>query len=366
MKVLQIIDVYKHGGAEKVFDAYREFCKNESIEIESVSMYKSENEKLAFLQETNAHGIWGKLFQQICALSKFRKMIKECGIEKIVSFLDRSNILSIMASSRKIPVVVTVHNPPTVQYQKLGKLKHGVFFLLRYFYNKKNVSVIAVSNQVKESLESIGVRKVKIVYNPLLAPSLTDVKIPFELSKPYFVFVGRLSYQKAPWKLIKGFAYFHHTSKKNIHLVIVGDGELRTELEKLSEDSQTQNFVHFTGFVKNPMEIIRNAYCMIFSSYYEGFPITVLESFLCDVPVIGSRVALPKEIREQLPFDDFYYDNTELTENFDAMVYGPDDCRLAEILEKAFVEKEKVKKIASAGNKWVRENCSIDNFKLYE
>ena len=364
MKVLQIIDVYKDGGAEKVYDAYNCFCKKEKIENDQIVIYKSINKDIEYLLSNNSINVFNKIFQQLNGTRKLSNIINKGKYDKIVSFLDRSNIMSIMAAKRKTFVIATVHNPPTIQYQKLGKLKKIVFGILKHYYNKKNVQVIAVSKQVKESLEMIGIKNIKIVYNPLVINENTNSSISF--NKPYFVTIGRVSYQKAHWKIIKAISILKSVYKKEVNLVLIGDGNLLQKTKKLADELGVTNLIHFTGFINYPLPIISNAYCMIFASFFEGFPITVLESFYCKCPVIGTDVALPEEIRSHVFNSHFYYENKCLEENFNPNILEEDDYKLAEIMNSSLLQTDNLITISEKGNNWVLDNCSIDNFKFYE
>ncbi|MBR1639315.1 MAG: glycosyltransferase [Treponema sp.] len=365
MRILQLIDVYKTGGAEKVFDNFSLYCKSKNIISECYVLYKSDyNEKLPYFLMSNENSIFRKLLQQVKAIKKLKSKIKSSGVDRIVSFLDRSNIIAVCACARKhVRVTVTIHNPPTIQYRKLGILRYLVFIILRHFYNKSYVSVIGVSLQVKESLEEIGVRNVRVVYNPIAENnnSYSDI----QLKEPYFINIGRLSYQKAQWKLIKAIHILKTTYNISVSIVIVGEGELEANLKQLTKELALQNNVIFTGYVKNPTQLIRKSLCMIFSSFYEGFPITVLEAFKFKIPVIGTRVSLPKDVRSSIPFEQFYYDNCCMEENFNPVLFDKDDYKLAELMKFALENEDQLKQIAEIGNRWVFENCGLENFKEY-
>lgn len=365
MKVLQLIDVYKRAvGAQKVYDAYKKYCQGENIELDRYSIYKSLNEELNYLVEKNSNNIFIKFFQQMKGSKKLSNIILENKYDKIISFLDRSNVMAIKSSNGKCLVIATVHNPPTVQYAKVGLLRIFVFAILKHYYNKNYVHVIAVSKQVKESLELIGVKNIRIVYNPLIVNDgyVEPIKIP----QPYFISVGRLSYQKAQWKLLKAVSILKSKYTKKVHLVIAGDGIMLDGTKQLCHQLRIDDLVHFTGFVDNPFPLIKNAFCMIFSSFFEGFPITVLESFYCKTPVIGTNCALPEEIRTNIPYSQFYYDNINLEENFSECIFEDDDFKLAEIMLNAVENKALLDEIAKSGNEWVLNNCSLKNFEEYK
>lgn len=364
MKVLQIIDIYKTGGAEKLFDNFSLYCEKENIQNDKILLYKSPvNENLGFLIESNSNSILRKIVQQFVCIKKLRQIIKKEKYDFVVSFLDRSNIVAIKASEKiNVHVVATVHNPPTVQYKKLGKFANFVFAILKKNYDKKNVKVIAVSKQVENSLKSIGVKNVSVVYNPIVIK-------PFDYENnsndKYFVAVGRLEYQKAFWKLIKAVKIVNEKYKKRVNLKILGDGLLTDKLKELVNNLNLENQVKLEGFVKNPLPVIKNSQAMIFSSYFEGFPITVLESFSLGIPVVGSECAVPEEIRNNLnDFSTFFYKNQNSDENFTTN-YEEDDFQLAKIINLSIETEVDLKKIALIGKKWVSENCGLENFIRY-
>jgi len=67
------------------------------------------------------------------------------------------------------------------------------------------------------------------------------------------LFVGKLIQKKRPMDLLKAFEKFSRQHKKTAHLIFVGDGDLRFELEEYVKECAVNN-VHFVGF-KNQTEL---------------------------------------------------------------------------------------------------------------
>jgi GalNAc-alpha-(1->4)-GalNAc-alpha-(1->3)-diNAcBac-PP-undecaprenol alpha-1,4-N-acetyl-D-galactosaminyltransferase len=104
-------------------------------------------------------------------------------------------------------------------------------------------------------------------------------------AKNAIVTVGRLVSQKRFDLLLRAFSAI--SRKINNNLIIVGDGPLRGELEALSESLGLSDRVIFTGLMRRPWAFLKDAEFFVMSSEFEGFPMTLLESMACGVPVIS-------------------------------------------------------------------------------
>jgi glycosyltransferase involved in cell wall biosynthesis len=113
-------------------------------------------------------------------------------------------------------------------------------------------------------------------------------------SRDYAIFVGRLVDLKgvptmlAAWKRLS----------KPIPLVIAGDGPYRPQLEA-ELAGKGLSAVQYRGRLSRPetLAAIQGAKFLIFpSEWYEGFPVTIAESFACGTPVIASRLGSMPDI----------------------------------------------------------------------
>lgn len=105
------------------------------------------------------------------------------------------------------------------------------------------------------------------------------------------IFVGRLDIQKNPELLLQ---VFHRlvTEGKNVHLLVVGDGVLKSRIVEIIEKKQMQSKVTLLG-LRKPPEIagfLRVADLFLLTSEYEGMPIAVIEALGCGVPVVSTDV----------------------------------------------------------------------------
>jgi glycosyltransferase involved in cell wall biosynthesis len=76
----------------------------------------------------------------------------------------------------------------------------------------------------------------------------------------------------------------------NLKLLIVGDGYLKPDLEKLIKQLNIEDRVIFTGFRKDIPELTSLFDVAILASFFEGMGRVLLEAMVLEKPVIGTRV----------------------------------------------------------------------------
>ncbi|QDU49709.1 glycosyltransferase [Gimesia panareensis] len=101
--------------------------------------------------------------------------------------------------------------------------------------------------------------------------------------------VGRLDPQKAPGDLLAAFLQFAAQAPE-FHLLFVGDGPLKAELEQRASQSEFADRIHFAGWQPQIPELMRAADCLVLSSLWEGMPNVVLEAMAAGLPVISTKV----------------------------------------------------------------------------
>jgi glycosyltransferase involved in cell wall biosynthesis len=103
---------------------------------------------------------------------------------------------------------------------------------------------------------------------------------------PVILGVGRLTVQKDFPTLIRAFARVRQ--KRNARLLILGEGELRSELNALVAELGLQADVALPGFVENPFVFMRHASLFVLSSAWEGFGNVLVEAMACGMPVVST------------------------------------------------------------------------------
>jgi glycosyltransferase involved in cell wall biosynthesis len=97
--------------------------------------------------------------------------------------------------------------------------------------------------------------------------------------------VGRLFRRKRVDTLIKAASGL---PESNWRVDVVGDGEDRAALERLTQEEGIRERVFFHGWQTNPYPFIVRAGISVLCSEFEGFPNVVLEAMILGSPVITS------------------------------------------------------------------------------
>lgn len=103
------------------------------------------------------------------------------------------------------------------------------------------------------------------------------------------VYVGRLTYQKNPEKLIRVISLIIKEIP-TIRIGIVGQGDLLEITQRSANEKGLMDNVSFLGFISNPLGILSQAKLLLMTSRFEGLPMTVLESLALGIPIVSTPV----------------------------------------------------------------------------
>ena len=136
-------------------------------------------------------------------------------------------------------------------------------------------------------------------FTPGKAPAEIYERYGIPKNKPIVLYVGRVDPEKSLEVLIKA---FNLVLLKNpeAHLVVVGDGASRNDLEKLSEKLGIEKHTHFLGRVVGddlPM-IYRTGKLFVITSKTETQSIVVMEAMASGLPVVAVQAgAIPELVK---------------------------------------------------------------------
>jgi len=280
---------------------------SEEFEIEILLLEKNEfyqiNNKIkkVYLSDFTGKekGIIKLLYIPILAW-KLKKYIQQKNIKNLQSHIFRANYINILAKifGAKHYTQIVNHGLVSV-YKNKGLLGKINILLFRFLYSKADV-IIWVSNLMKYDAYKIKKlsNKQVVIHNPVDIDSInlmSKEKIDnfiFDANKKYIISVGRFVSLKRQEDLIKALNYLD----KNIEIIFLGDGELKTKINNFAKKYNLDERIHFMGNVKNPYKYISRADILVHTSEVESFGNVIIEALACNTPVISSDCGGPREI----------------------------------------------------------------------
>ena len=215
-------------------------------------------------------------------------------------------VLKLLTSIRQIIkkneiTIVHTHHRMAAFYIRLLKLvhpklihvytAHNVFEdkLPLYGFALKNAKSVAVGEAVNKNLkEDVGITDSRVIYNGVVLKE-TDDQVDEIISYGGIKFgcVARLSEQKGLTYLLDAMSLL---TVKDIRLFIVGDGELRNELENKVKELDLQDSVTFLGYRKDIVECINSFDFCVLPSVFEGFGLVAIEAFMNSKTLVATDI----------------------------------------------------------------------------
>lgn len=252
-----------------------------------------------------------KFFKNLLPIKRaimLRKIKKTNNLSAVISFLDSPNVVNILSRTNNCKVIISIRN------HKFPKNNELAFKMLKSLYRNAD-SVVSVSKVITEKMVnkfSISKNKAITIYNPYdvneiknhSSEMIDEANREFFSRGFIFISIGRITYQKGFWHLVKAFKIVHdnHPEAK---LVIIGRDESEGKTHRLVKELEIEKSVLITGFIENPLRYISRSSAYVLSSLFEGFPNALVEAMACGCPVIAADCKSgPREI---------LYDNTDIS-----------------------------------------------------
>ncbi|MCL6473655.1 MAG: glycosyltransferase [Firmicutes bacterium] len=296
------------GGAQKVFLHLGQGFAQRGVDVHLV-LARAEGPYLPIVPNTLQIIDLGapRVLRSLPALVRYLRKVRPV---VLLSALDHANVVAIWAQKlARVPtrVVVTVHSTPSESSAWAKTLRARLMrYWVKPFYPWAH-AVVAVSKGVANDLiHWVGVPadKVRVIYNPIVTPDMLR-KSEEPLDHPWFqpgqppviLGAGRLTIAKDFPTLLRAFALVR--DQQPARLVILGEGELRADLERLAAQLGIGQDFALPGFVQNPYPYLKRAAVFVLSSRWEGFSVVLGEALACGTPVVSTDCRNgPREILE--------------------------------------------------------------------
>jgi glycosyltransferase involved in cell wall biosynthesis len=228
---------------------------------------------------------------------RVKELLKQKKVDLIHAHGTRaaSNVLW-AARSLGIPVVYTIHGWSFHQDQRV-LLKRMRIAGESYITSRTAVNIsVSMANQASGKKNIRGFKSVLVNYGidqKRFSPAgvSKDVRAELGISKDavLVLFIARFTKQKQPLAMIRGFKEALDRVP-GMHLLMVGDGELRDEALRLSEALGLGDRISFQTFRQDVPDVLAAADIFVLPSLWEGLPIGLLEAMAMGKAIIASDV----------------------------------------------------------------------------
>ncbi len=253
-------------------------------------------------------------FPKIATLKLFKKFSPD-----IIHLQDPvfvSQVLSEEALKRKIPVIATQHSSLAFPLSYLGLPKvvsewaeKIIAKTLVHFYNKHCKLIITPSNFIKSEVLNWGVKiPVEVVSNGIDLELFKKGKVSLEflkkyyledfISKPIVLYSGRIDKDKNLEILIKAIPLV--LKEKEVNFLFLGDGDIKSDLEREVKLMGIENNVRFIGPLQPSNSDLSKFYQLaslfVIPSFIEGQSMVTMEAMASGLAVIASNGGALKEL----------------------------------------------------------------------
>jgi glycosyltransferase involved in cell wall biosynthesis len=294
-KLAFLLPDMRGGGAERVALRLMEDFVHAGHEVQLVLM-EARGELMPLLpKEVEVFDLHARRIRN--ALLPLRRYFREQQPDAIQVSMWPLTVIGVLAhrlAGSAARVVLSEHITLSKQYAYLrawgwAKLRKSI----RFFYPLADAR-IAVSRQAADDLARIsGIERgsIDVVYNPVGAPPVSagagpDVDALWNGAAARIITVGSLKDQKNHKLLIRAFARL--IRERPARLMILGEGELRSELETLAREDGVAEHVVMPGFFADPWPFYLSASLFVLSSDYEGYPLVLIEAMRAGLPIVST------------------------------------------------------------------------------
>lgn len=298
MKIAVVTPGMTFGGAERVISILANNWCDMGHEVSlfitasnKPSVYKmNEKIKVEYYQAYNENGV-----SHFKLLSSIRKFINKVKPDCVLSFMNDVCAYTIIAlMGKNIPIIYSERNDPNKTNQsKIDKV-------LRKIVEIGAEHIVFQTNGARTCYSEKVQRKSSIILNPVNLDKIPN-RTNDEINYSEIVSVGRLEPQKNQELLIDAFSVVSETHK-DVVLKIFGEGSLKNKLQNKIDELGLTERVFLMGAKSDVLEWIKESFCFVLSSDFEGLPNSLIEAMCIGMPCISTDCS-PGGARELLKND---------------------------------------------------------------
>lgn len=247
------------------------------IPVKSNNYYKAINDYKIILKAKHYDVVHANM-NSTCGI--YLKIAKQFGVKTLIAHSHCSSMKAFTTN----PIKAAINNLEKIKTNKYANVKLACSKSAgKWLFGNRDF--IVVNN-------GIDLNKFKI--NNEVRKEYRD-KIGYCSNDKVIGHVGRFSYEKNHRFIIDLFAEIRKEST-DYKLLLLGDGELKPEIEEYAKSKGVYDVITFTGNVSNVQDYMQAMDLFILPSLSEGLPLTGVEAQACGLPVIFSS-GVPNEAK---------------------------------------------------------------------
>lgn len=301
-KAIFIINSLQNGGAERVVVTQAEYLQKKGMDVTVICLRNwfqydiHSSVKIICLSRQRSFS----LFTYITGLFSITRRLNH-ELDK----LTRSGEVELISSNLLYPNLITRLSQYSKQavyvlhaHQNILKFSKNLFYkvFIRWLYGQRRL--ICVGETVEEEMckvYHIDKKMIRTVVNPVNKKSIDRLqKEPVRYKGPFILFCGRLTELKHPERMLK--AFYQGKFYEKYSLVILGVGELESDLRNMVQTYGIEDNVYFGGWEKNVYKWMNKASLLVLTSDTEGLSMVLIEALYCECPVVAVDSRGPSQI----------------------------------------------------------------------
>lgn len=293
MRITCIIHSLAGGGAERVLAALASALAERLHQVTLITLDNGRQDRHAVSPLVRrvvldlmgpSRSRWSAVTANARRLVRLRQAVVHSRPEAVLSFCDRTNVLTLLAlAGLPVPVIVSERSNPEAQQMPWP------WSVLRPRMYRRAAAVVVLTSAAAKLVAPWTARA------PVVIPSAVDWPTsggaaPVTAQQPRrghrVIGIGRLEPEKGFERLLQAFATVAH-QHPNWRLTIHGEGSCRAELEQERARLGLADRVDFPGWTRPIWPALAASDLFVLPSRYEGFPSALLEAMSAGLPCIA-------------------------------------------------------------------------------
>lgn len=256
--------------------------------------------------KANIENIYKREIKRLFPNIKFKYAIDFCGYDKmginLISYMDTTKIRYTHSDMAKEQKTRKNFHVPSLKhayktYDKIAVVREGMEKEVTTHFKGIKPKCIKVVHNVNdaENILQKSTEEIEVQENTYMNYTKEYIEeILNDNKKTKFINIGRFSKEKGQVRLIEAFCKIQQQYKEAYLILIGGHGDRFHNILNLIENKKIKNVIIIKN-LENPYPILKKCNLFILSSFYEGLPMTIMESLILNVPILSVDIEGPRD-----------------------------------------------------------------------